>query len=154
MNPIQEQINKVQKPRSGLYSIYLIVLLLLVGVSGCTNGSANQQIYEIEYPPQEVVDFVLSFECFEKQDCRAFAMADTHKMQLTATDLANNVEEKWCLGYTFIRKGETLNPGDEWYDAESSVVIRKKNQVWDYDREWTLKIPVGPPTSSCNYARK
>lgn len=83
-------------------------------------------ITSCQQTPKEVTDFAIKAlqerSCFDITSCRDFKINEVIiKKELTNADKANRIENKWCIGLSYLKR----NSDDTWYEDWRSVVIVK-----------------------------
>lgn len=61
-------------------------------------------------------------------ECKDFTPICAQAMELSASDKANGVQEKWCVNESYASR---LDPNGEWANKSRPVEVFRRNGKWD-----------------------
>jgi len=131
-----------------LIMIALIQILVTTTISGCSVISATSEP-ALPALPSELVS--LALDC--PDPCKESKLLDSFKMTLSDADKANGIQEKWCIGTSYIGQN-----GGTWYDFKTDWPWVKIDGNWNIDQETAMRMlrdgSHKKANGSCDWARQ
>lgn len=119
-----------------LYKVLFASALIFLCVACGTQESEevdNSEFIETE-TPQEAVDLAIQAatekcELLPGDECKDFNLACSEQIELTESQIANNVEDNWCLAIEYQKRSPTIS--SDWKDNEINLSVESHGGSWE-----------------------